>query len=82
MYNEVNQIKKRGMNMHKRIEDMLNTVADMQKCIAPDDALSDMISAEDDELSEAELEFAAAARGIPSYAVFLRRAGLKDSDKK
>ncbi len=59
--------------MGKKIENLLNTVADMQKCITSDDALSDLIKTEDAELSENELEFAAAARGIPPYAEFLQR---------
>ena len=63
--------------MGKKIENLLNTVADMQKCITSDDALSEIIEVESDELSESELEFAAAAGGIPSYSEFLKHVNRK-----
>ena len=40
--------------MGKKIEILLNTVADMQKCISADDALTEMINAESDELFESD----------------------------
>ena len=67
--------------MGDKINDLLSLAADMESCVPSDDKLSDLIhSYDDDELSENDLLFVAAAGSSNSYEAFRKRFHL-DSGK-
>lgn len=57
----------------KRIEQMLNIAADMQKLSPKDDRLTKLLGDTEDELDEFELDYVAAASSAPNYASFLSK---------
>lgn len=59
--------------MAKKAERMLHLAADMQRFTKQDDQLEKMTAAIEEELSEDELDFVAAAASTPSFAEFLKR---------
>ena len=67
--------------MCNKISDILSLMADMESCIPVGDSLTDLVrSVQDDELSEAELNFVSAAGTSQSFAAFKERFRL-DSEK-
>ena len=67
--------------MSDKIHDLLSMAADMESCIPVGDDLTTIIDRyRDDELSEADLTFVAAAGSEPSFETFRKRFRL-DSKK-
>lgn len=63
--------------MNDKITDILSVAADMEACIPVGDSLTELIdSLGDEELSEADLTFVAAAGSAPSYEAFRKRFQL------
>lgn len=64
--------------MTRYIENILHLANDMQAFSPAEDALTKLIERHtDEELSEFELDFVAAATSAPSFADFLKRATEK-----
>ena len=67
--------------MSDKIDDLLSLAADMESCIPAGDGLTKIIDRyKDDELSEADLTFVAAAGSEPNFETFRKHFRL-DSKK-